>query len=177
MKRQRRQRSNCQQLLDHRKSKGILEKNIYCCYIDCAKAFDCVDHNKLRHSSSDGNTRPPYLPPEKPVCKSRSNRTRHGTMDWFKIEKGVQQSYILSPSLFNIYAKSIIRNAGLDEIQAAIKISRRNINNLISTLMAEIEEEIKSLLMKMKEESEKAGLQLNIQKTKIMASGSSPHGK
>ena len=98
-------------------------------------------------------------------------------MDWFKIEKGVQQSYILSPSLFNIYAKSIIRNAGLDEIQAAIKISRRNINNLISTLMAEIEEEIKSLLMKMKEESEKAGLQLNIQKTKIMASGSSPHGK
>ena len=70
-----------------------------------------------------------------------------------------------------------MRNAGLDEIQAAIKISRRNINNLISTLMAEIEEEIKSLLMKMKEESEKAGLQLNIQKTKIMASGSSPHGK
>ena len=102
-------------------------------------------------------------------------------MDWFKIEKGVQQSYILSPSLFNIYAKSIIRNAGLDEIQAAIKISRRNINNLRyaddTTLMAEFEEEIKSLLMKMKEESEKAGLQLNIQKTKIMASGSSPHGK
>jgi len=70
-----------------------------------------------------------------------------------------------------------MRNAGLDEIQAVIKISRRNINNLISTLMAEIEEEIKSLLMKMKEESEKAGLKLNIQKTKIMASGSSPHGK
>ena len=98
-------------------------------------------------------------------------------MDWFKIDKGVQQSCILSSCLFNLYAESIMRNAGLDEIQAAIKISRRNINNLICTLMAKSEEEIKSLLMKMKEESEKAGLKLNILKTKIMASGSSPHGK
>ena len=98
-------------------------------------------------------------------------RTRNETMNWFKIDKGVQQSCILSSCLFNLYAESIMRNAGLDEIQAAIKISRRNINNLICTLMAKSEEEIKSLLMKMKEESEKAGLRLNIQKMKISAYG------
>ena len=93
-----------------------------------AKVFDCVDHKKtVENPSIDESTRPPYLPPEKPVYKSGSNRTRHGTMDWFKIDKGVQQSCILSSCLFNLYAESIMRNAGLDEIQAAIKISRRNI--------------------------------------------------
>ena len=97
-----------------------------------------------------------------------------GTTDWFQTRKGVPQDYILSPCLFNLYAEYIIRNAGLDEAQAGIKIARRNINNLRyannTTLMAE-SEELKSLLMKMKEESEKVGLKLNIQKTKIMASG------
>ena len=100
-------------------------------------------------------------------------RTGHGTTDWFQIGKGVCQG-ILSPSLFNLYAKYIMRNAGLDEAQAGIKTAVRNINNLRyaddTTLMAEIEE-LKSLLVKVKEESEKAGLKLNIQKTKIMASG------
>ena len=108
------------------------QKNIYLCFIDYVKAFDCVDHKKLENSSRDGDTRPSYLPPEKPVCKSRSSRriTRHGTMDWFQIEKGVLQGYILSSCLFNFYAEYIMRNAGLDEAQAGIKIARRNINNL-----------------------------------------------
>ena len=105
-------------------------------------------------------------------------RTGHGTTDWFQIGKGVRQGCILSPYLFNLYAEYIMRNAGLYETQAGIKIAGRNINNLNnlkyaddSTLMAESEEELKSLLMKVKEESEKFGLKLNIQKTKIMASG------
>ena len=102
-------------------------------------------------------------------------RTGHGTTDWFQIGKGVCQGYILSPCLFNLYAEDIMRNAGLEEAQAGIKLARRNINNLIyaddTTLMAESKEELKSLLMKVKEESEKVGLKLNVQKTKIMASG------
>ena len=102
-------------------------------------------------------------------------RTGHGPTDWFQIGKGVRQDCILSPCLFNLYAEYIMRNSGLEEAQAGIKISRRNINNLRyadnTTLMAESEEELKSLLMKVKEESEKVGLKLNIQKTKIMASG------
>ena len=102
-------------------------------------------------------------------------RTGDGTTDWFQIGKGVCQGHILSPCLFNLYAEYIMRTAGLDESQAEIKIARRNINNLRyaddTTLMAESEEELKSLLMKGKEESEKAGLRLNIQKPKIMASG------
>ena len=101
-------------------------------------------------------------------------RTRHGTTDWFQIRKGVRQGCILSPCLFNLYAEYITRSAGLDEAQAGIKIARRNIDNLRYaddiTLMAE-SEELKSLLMKGKEESRKIGLKLNIQKTKIMASG------
>ena len=99
----------------------------------------------------------------------------HGTIDWFQIQKGVCQGCILSPCLFNFYAEYIMRNAGLEETQAGIKISGRNINNLRyaddTTLMAESEGEIKSLLMKVKEDSGKAGLKLNIQKSKIMASG------
>ena len=102
------------------------------------------------------------------------NRTGHGTTDWFQIGKGAHQGCILSPCLFNLYAEYIIRNFGLDEAQARIKISRRNINNLRyvddTNFMIE-SKELKSLLMKMKEESEKVGLKLNIQKTKIMASG------
>ena len=102
-------------------------------------------------------------------------RTGHGTTDWFQIGKGVYQGHILLPCLFNLYAEYILHNARLDMAQAGIKIARRNINNLRyaddTTLMAESEEELKSLLMKVKEESEKVGLKLNIQKTKIMASG------
>ena len=101
-------------------------------------------------------------------------RTGHRTTDWFQIGKGVCQGCMLSPCLFNLYVEYIMQNARLDEAQARIKISRRNINNLRyavdTTLMAESEEELKSLLMKVKEESEKVGLKLNIQKTKIMAS-------
>ena len=108
-------------------------------------------------------------------------RTGHGKTDWFQIRKGVRQGCILSPYLFNFYAEYIIRNAGLDEAQAGIKTARRNINNLRNaddtTLMAESEEELKSLLMKVKEESEKVGLKLNIKKTKIMGSTPSLHGK
>ena len=102
-------------------------------------------------------------------------RTGHGTMDWFKIGKGIHQGCILSPYLFNICAEYIMQTAGLDEAQTGIKIARRNINDLRYaddiTFMAETKKELKSLLMEMKEESEKAGLKLNIQKSKIMSSG------
>ena len=108
------------------------------------------------------------------ACQEATVRTGHGTTDWFQIGKRACQVCILSPCLFNLYAEYILRNAGLEEAQAGIKIARRNINNLRyaddTTLMAE-SEELKSLLMKMKEESEKLGLKLNIQKTKMMASG------
>ena len=108
-------------------------------------------------------------------------RTGHGTTDWFQIGKGVQQGCTLSPCLYNLYAEYITRNAGLDEEQAGIKIAGRNINNLRyaddTTLMVESKEELKSLLMKVKEESEKVGLKLNIQKTKIMHLVPSLHGK
>jgi len=101
-------------------------------------------------------------------------KTGHGTKDWFQIRKGVCQGCIFSPCLFNFYAEYIKQNAGLDEAQAGIKTARRNINNLRyaddNTLMTESKEELNSLLMKVKEESEKAGLKLNIQKTKIMVS-------
>ena len=104
-----------------------------------------------------------------------TGRTGHGTTDWIQIGKGVHQGCILSPCLFNFYAEYIMRNAGLEEAQAGIEIARRNINNIRyaddTTLMAESEEELKSLLVKVKEETEKVGLKLNIQETKIMASG------
>ena len=141
------------------------------------KAFDCVDHNKLWTILKEMGI-PHHL-----TCLLRNMyagqkatvRTGHGTIDWFQIGKGVRQVCILSPCLFNLYAEYIMRNTGLEEAQAEIKIARRNINNLRyaddTTLMAESEEELKSLLMKVKEESQKVGLKLNIQKTKIMASG------
>ena len=153
------------------------QKNIYFCFIDYAKAFDCVDHNKLWKILKKMGI-PHHL-----TCPLRNLyagqeatvRTGHGTTDWFQIGKGVCQGCILSPCLFNLYAEYIMRNAGLDEAQAGIKISGRNINNLRytddTTLMAESEEVLKSLLMKVKEESEKVGLKLNVQKSKIMASG------
>ena len=121
----------------------------------------------MENYERDGNIRPPDLPLEKPICRSGATiRTGHGTTDWFKIGKGVCQDFIWSPCLFNLYAEYIMRNAGLDETQAGIKISGRNINNLRyaddTTLMAESEEELKSFLMKVKEESEKVVLKLNI---------------
>ena len=122
----------------------------------------------VENSERDGNTRPPDLPLEKSVCRSGSNRTGHGRTEWFQIGKGVRQGCILSPCLFNLYADYIMRNTGLEETQAGIKIAGRNINNLRYaddiTLTAESEEELKSLLMKVKVESEKVGLKLNIQK-------------
>ena len=108
-------------------------------------------------------------------------RTGNGTEDWFQIGKGVSQGFILPPWLFNLYAEYIMWNTRLNEAQARVKIVRRNINNLSyaddTTFMAESEEELKSLLMKVKEESEKVGLKFSIQKTKTMASGPSLHGK
>ena len=159
------------------KKQDSSRKNIYFCFIDYAKAFDCVDHNKLWKILNEIGI------PDHLTCllrnlyagKEATVRTGHGTTDWFQIGKGVGRVCILSPCLFNFYAEYIMRNAGLKEAQAGIKIARRNINNLRyaddTTLMAESEEELKSLLMKVKEESEKVGLTLNIQKTKIMASG------
>ena len=150
------------------------QKNIYFCFIDYAKAFDCVDHNKLENSSRYGNIRLPDLPPEKSVCRQEATvRTGHGTTDWFQIRKGVCQGCILSPCLFNLYAEYIMQNARLDEAQARIRLPGEiSIPRYAddTMLMAESEEELKSLLMKVKEMSEKVGLKLNIQKTKIIAS-------
>ena len=153
------------------------QKNIYFCFIDYTKAFDCVDHNKLWKILQEMGI------PDHLTCFLRSVyasqearvRTGHGTTDWFQIGRGVHQGCTLSPCLFNLYAEYIMRNAGLDEAQAGIKIAGRNINNLRyadqftsvqslscvrlfaddTTLMAESEEKLKSLLMKVKEESEK----------------------
>ena len=123
----------------------------------------------MENSERDGNPIPPDLPLEKPVLRQEATvRTGHGTTDWFQIGKGVHQGCILSPCLFNLYAEYIMRNAGLEEAEAGIKIAGRNINNLRyaddTILMAESKEELKSLLLK--EESEKVGLKLNIQKMK-----------
>ena len=152
------------------------QKNNYFCFIEYAKTFDYVDHNKLWKILKEMGI------PDHLTCLLRNLyagqeatvRTGHGTTDWFHIGKGVCQGCILSLCLFNLYAEYIMRNTGLDEVQAGIKIAGRNINNLRyaddTTLMAESKEELKSVL-KVEEESEKVGLKLNIQKTKIMASG------
>ena len=152
-------------------------------FIDYAKAFYCVDHNKLWKILREIGI------PDHMTCLLRNLyagqeaavRTGRGTTDWFQIGKGVHQGCILSPCLFNLYAKYIMRNAGLEETQAGIKIARRNINNLRyaddTTLMVESEEELMSLLMKVQENSEKLCLKVNNQKTNIMASGPSFHGK
>ena len=161
---------------DHRKSKRIPE-NICFCFIDFIKAFDCVDHNKLWKSLTEMGI------PDNLTCLLRNLyvgqeatvRTRHEIKDWFKIGKRVHQGCILSPCLFNFYAENTMQNARLEEAQAGIKVARRNINILRypgdTTLMVESKEELKSFLMKVKEESEKTGLKFNIQKMKIMASG------
>ena len=153
------------------------QKNIYFCFIDYAKGLDCVDHNKLWNILKEMGI------PDHLTCLLRNLyagqeatvRTGHGTTDWFQTGKGVCQGCILSPCWFNFYAEYIMRNAGLEETQAGIKSAGRNINNLRyaddTTLLAESEEELKSFLMKVKEESEKVGWKLNIQKMKIMASG------
>jgi len=164
--------------LDHRKSKRVPEKHLFL-LIDYAKVFDCVDHNKLWTILKEMGI------PDHLTCLLRNLyagqeatvRTGHGTTDWFQTGKGVHLSCILSPCLFNLYVVYIMRNTGLQEAQAGIKIAGKNINSLRyaddTTLKAESEEELKSLLMKVKEQSEKVGLKLNIQKTKIMASGPS----
>ena len=145
------------------------QKNIYFCFIDCAKAFDCVDHNQLWKILKEMGI-PDLISLLRNLYAGQEStvRTGHGTTDWFQIGKGVRQGCILSPCLFNFYAEYIMRNTGLEEAQAGIKIAGRNINNLRyaddTTLMAESEEELKSLLMKVKE-SEKVGFKLNIQKT------------
>ena len=153
------------------------QKNIYFCLIDYAKVFDSVDHKKLWKILKEMGI-PDLLTSlliNLYAGQEATVRTGHETTDWFQIVKGVRQGGILSPCLFNLYAEYIMRNAGLEEAQAGIKIAGRNINNFRyaddTTLMAESEEELKSLLMKGKEESEKVGLKLNTQKTKIMASG------
>ena len=153
------------------------QKNIYLCFIDYAKAFDCVDHNKLWKALKEMEI-PDHLTcllKNLYVGQEETVRTLYGTTDWFRIEKGVQQDCLLSPCLFNLYSEHILRNAGLDELQAGIKIGGRNINNPRyvddTTLMAESKEELKNLLMRMKKKGEKASLKLNIKKTKIMASG------
>ena len=144
------------------------QKNIYFCFIDYAKAFDCVDHNQLWKILKEKGV------PDHLICllsnlyagQEATVRTGHGITDWFQVGKGVRQGCILSPCLFNLYAEYIMQNAGLDEAQAGINITRRNINNLRfaddTTLMAESKEELKNLLMKVKEENEKISLKLNI---------------
>ena len=137
------------------------QKNVFLCFIDYAKAFDCEHHNKLWKILQEMGI------PDHLICLLRNLYAGqkatvingHGTTDWFQIGKGVCQGYILSPYLFNLYAEHIMRNAGLEEAQAEIKIAGRNINNLRyaddTIFMTESEEELRSLLMKMKEESKK----------------------
>ena len=170
------------------KKQGDFQENTYICFIDYTKVFDCVDHNKLWKIFKEMGI------PDHLTCLLRNLyadqeatvRTRHGKMNSFKT--GIRQGSILSLRLFNLYAEYITQNARLDEAQAGIKIASRNISNLRyaddTILMAESKEELKSFLMKVKEESEKAGLKLNIQKMekkkkkiKTMAPVSSLHGK
>ena len=152
------------------------QKNTYFCFINYVKAFDCMDHNKQWKILKEMGI-PHHL-----TCllgnlytgQEAIDRTGHGTTVWFQNGKGICQGCILSPCFFNLYAEYVMQNARLDEAQAGLKNDRRNINNLRyaddTTVMAESKEALKNFLMKLKEESEKAGLKLNIQKTKIMAS-------
>ena len=159
------------------------QKNIYFCFIDYAKTFNFVDQNKLWKILKELGI------PDHLTCLLRNLyagqeatvRTKNGITNWFQLGKGVCQDCILSPCLFNLYAEYIMRNAGLEEAQAGIKIAGRNINNLRyaddTTLMAESEEELKSLLMKVKEESEKVGLKSAFRKRRSWHLVPSLHGK
>ena len=154
------------------------QKNIYFCFIDYPKAFDCVDHNKLWKNLKEMGI------PDHLTCLLRNLYAGQEVTELdmeqqtFQIRKGVRQGYILSPCLFNFYAESIMRNAGLEEAQAGIKIARRNINNLrYADDMAESKEELKSLLLKVKEESEKVGLKLKFRKLRSWHPVPSLHGK
>ena len=167
--------STCRVVIHWIKEKAReFQKNI--CFIDYTKAFDCVDHNKLWKILKETGI-PDHLSCLLRICAGQEATVRagHGTTDWFQIGKGVHQGCILLPCFFSLYAEYITQNARLDETQARIKIAGKNINNFRyandTTLMAENKEELRNLLIKVKEESEKAGLKLNIQKTKIMASG------
>ena len=167
--------STCRVVIHWIKEKAReFQKNI--CFIDYTKAFDCVDHNKLWEILKETGI-PDHLSCLLRICAGQEATVRagHGTTDWFQIGKGVHQGCILLPCFFSLYAEYITQNARLDETQARIKIAGKNINNFRyandTTLMAENKEELRNLLIKVKEESEKAGLKLNIQKTKIMASG------
>ena len=155
------------------KSKKVPEKHLFLLYWLCQSLWPCGWKILKEMGIPDHLT---WLLRNLYAGQEATVRTGHGTTDWFQIGKGVHQGCILSPCLFNLYAEYIMGSTGLEEAQAGIKIARRNINNLRyadnTTLMAESEEELKSLLINMKEESEKFGLKLNIQKTKIMAPGS-----
>ena len=162
---QRNQRSNCQHPLDQ--SKRIPQKHLLLLYWPCQSLWLCGSQQTVDNSSRDGNTRSPYLPPRNLYAGQEATvRTGHGTTDWFQIGKGICQGCILPPCLFNLYAEYIIQNARLDEAQTGIKIAGRNISNLRyaddTTLMVENEKELNSLLMKVKEKSEKVGLKVNI---------------
>jgi len=182
LERERNQRSNCHHPLSNWKAREF-QKNIYFCFTDYTKAFDHVDHNKLWKILKEMGI------PDHLTCLLRNLyagqeatvRTVYGRTDWFQIGKGVQQDCILSPCLFNFYAEYIMWNAGLDEAQAGVKIAGRNINNLKyigdTNFMAESEEDLKSLLMKVKEESKKVGLKFNIQKLRSWHPVPSHHSK
>ena len=168
-------RSNFQHPLDHRKSKRVPE-NTYFCFIDYAKAFDCVDHNKLWETLQEMGI-PDTLPASCQTCMQVKKQQLESDMEQqtgSKLGKEYVKTVYCHPAYLT-YAEYIMWNARLDEAQDGINITGRNINNLRyaddTTLMAESEEELKSLLIKVKEESEKAGLKIHIQKMKIMASG------
>ena len=162
---------------------GEFQKNVFFCLTDYTETFDCVDYQKLCKILKEMGI-PDHLtclPRNLYAGQEATVRTEHGATDWFQIGSRVPQGCILSPCLFNFYAECIMRNGGLDEAQAGIKVAGRNINNLRyaddTILMAESEEELKSLLMKVKEESKKPVLNLNIRKTKVMASSHITRGK
>ena len=156
--------------------KHVFQETIYFCFLVYTKAFDCMDHNKLCKILQEMKI------PDHLTCLLRNLhavqesivRTGHETTDWWQIGKGVHQCCVLSPCLFKLYPENILQNTSLDEAQIRIKIAGRNINNLRyaddTMLLAESEEELKNLLMKVKEESEKVGLKLSIQKTKFIDS-------
>ena len=152
------------------------QENVYLCFIDNTKDFHCVDYNKLWKVLKEMGMPDHLTCLLRNLCMGQEAtvRTLYGKTDWFKIEKGAQQGWLPSTCLFNLHAEHIMRNAGLHELQAGIKIGRKNINSLRytddTTLMAESKEELKSLLRIVKEESERAGLKLGIKNTKIVAS-------